>query len=109
MMYIYISSSYDLYVFPYDLYNPHFEILGWLHNKLNCYMENDSPLLCFDFIPRMHQNPSTRIAIAETIDQIRPHLEEITGDLRLGFRHSIFTIDQINTGHSPNTRGKKSE
>jgi len=48
-----------------------------------------------------------RIAVTETIDQIRPHLEEITGDLRLGFRHSVVTIDQINTGRSSNTRGKK--
>ena len=48
-----------------------------------------------------------RIVVTETIDPIRPHLEEIIRDLRRGFRHNIFTIDQINTWHSSNTRGKK--
>ena len=50
-----------------------------------------------------------RIVVTEKIDQIRRHLEEIIGDLRLGFRHGVFTSDQINTGHSSNTKGKKSE
>jgi hypothetical protein len=38
-----------------------------------------------------------RILVTEEIDPIRPHLEEIIRDLRHGFRHNIFIIDQINT------------
>jgi len=47
-----------------------------------------------------------RIVVTEKIAQFRPHLEEIIGDLRLGFRHNMFTTDQINIWHSSNTRGK---
>ena len=47
------------------------------------------------------------IVFIETVDQICPHLGDVIGDRRLGFRSNIFTTDQINKWHSSNIRRTK--